>query len=62
MFPKTFRFSSTILLTLTLTACATNPTGGVNFVTMSEKRELDMGKEEHGKLLKTSPVYHNDKL
>lgn len=45
-----------------LAGCASNPTGGSNFVLMSEKRELEVGKEEHEKLVKASPLYQNAKL
>ena len=53
---------SALLLSLLLSACATNPTGGTNFVLMSEKRELEVGKEEHEKLMKTAPVYQDAKM
>lgn len=47
---------------LALGGCASNPTGGSNFVLMSEKRELEVGKEEHEKLLKDAQVYQDAKL
>lgn len=47
---------------LALGACASNPTGGANFVLMSENRELEIGKEEHEKLLKNAQVYQDAKL
>lgn len=51
-----------LLAALLLAGCAANPTGGANFVLMSEKRELEIGKEEHEKLLKNSQVYQDAKL
>lgn len=51
-----------LLLCLALGSCATNPTGGANFVLMSEKSELELGLQEHEKLLKSSQVYHDAKL
>jgi len=49
-------------LALILGACAANPTGGVDFVTTSEKRELEIGKEEHDKLIANTPVYSDARL
>ncbi len=47
----------------TLISCAVNPaTGGPNLVLMSEKREIEIGKEEHEKVLSSMPVYHDEKL
>lgn len=56
------RLIQALLLITTLSACASNPTGGSNFVLISEKKELEIGKEEHEKILKTVPVYHDEKL
>ena len=50
------------LAALLLASCASNPTGGTNFVLMSEKKELEVGKEEADKLLKNTPIYHDAKL
>lgn len=47
---------------LLLGACAANPTGGTNFVLMTEKRELEIGKEEHEKMMKSVPIYRDAKL
>jgi len=49
-------------LLLTLGSCASNPTGGADFVLMSERRELEIGKEEHEKLIKQAPIYQNERL
>jgi predicted Zn-dependent protease len=49
-------------LAFLLAACASNPTGGSNFVLMTEKRELEIGKEEHEKLMQTAPIYNDAKL
>jgi len=54
--------SRSLLMALLLAGCAANPTGGANFVLMSEKRELEIGKEEHEKLLQNSQVYQDAKL
>jgi len=59
---------STVVSTLglvclfTLGSCASNPTGGANFVLMSEKRELEVGKEEHEKLMNSAQVYQDEEL
>ena len=45
-----------------LGACAANPTGGVDFVTMSESRELELGTELHQQILKETPVYQDQQL
>jgi predicted Zn-dependent protease len=47
---------------LALGGCASNPTGGTDFVLMSEKRELEVGKEENDKLLEKAPIYQDAKL
>ncbi len=53
---------ASLLLALLLGSCASNPTGGANFVLMSEKSELETGRTEHEKLLKSSQIYHDAKL
>ncbi|MFL2840677.1 MAG: M48 family metalloprotease [Pseudohongiellaceae bacterium] len=45
-----------------LTSCATNPTGGVDFVTMSESREIELGTELNQQILQESPVYQDQQL
>ena len=47
---------------LALQGCASNPTGGANFVLMSERRELEVGKEEHEKLMTSAQVYQDEAL
>jgi predicted Zn-dependent protease len=54
--------SGALALALLLGACASNPTGGANFVLMTEKRELEIGKEEHEKIMKSVPVYRDAEL
>ena len=54
--------SGSLLVALLLGGCASNPTGGANFVLMSENRELEIGKEEHEKLMKSSQVYQDARL
>lgn len=51
-----------LALLTTLGACAANPTGGANFVLMSERAELDKGKELHEEMLKETPVYQDPAL
>jgi predicted Zn-dependent protease len=45
-----------------LAACASNPTGGTDFVLMSEKSELEKGKELHEETIKEQAVYHDEEL
>jgi predicted Zn-dependent protease len=47
---------------LALGACASNPTGGTNFVLMSERSELEKGKELHEELLKEQQIYQDELL
>ncbi len=51
-------FSSACLLA----ACASNPTGGVDFVTMSESREIELGTELNQQILQESPIYQDQDL
>lgn len=48
--------------TTLLNACASNPTGGTNFVLMSERAELEKGKELHEELLQKQIVYQDAAL
>lgn len=49
--------------TLLLSACAVNPaTGRGNLVTMSERRELEIGREEHEKIMASIRVYDDEQL
>tara|TARA_R100001377_G_scaffold72779_1_gene48652 strand:- start:1026 stop:2504 length:1479 start_codon:yes stop_codon:yes gene_type:complete len=48
---------------LLLSACAINPaTGQANIVTMSEKRELEIGAEEHEKVMQSMALLTDDEL
>jgi predicted Zn-dependent protease len=48
---------------LCINSCAVNPaTGTPDLVFMSESDEIAMGKEMHEKLLKSVPIYQDDKL
>lgn len=50
-------------LVTVLPSCAVNPaTGQANIVTMSEKRELEVGAEEHAKVLSSMPLVEDAKL
>jgi len=45
-----------------LSACAVNPTGGVDFVTMSESREIELGTELHEQMQQETPLYRDQDL
>lgn len=45
-----------------LASCAANPTGGTDFVLMTEKSELEKGKELHEEMIKEQPVYQDAEL
>jgi predicted Zn-dependent protease len=47
---------------MVLSACAVNPTGGVDFVTMSESREIELGTELHEKMQQETPLYRDQGL
>jgi len=52
-----------LILTSIICGCAVNPaTGTPDLVFMSESKELEMGKEMHEKLMKSMPIYQDDKL
>ncbi len=45
-----------------LAACAANPTGGFDFVTMSESREIELGTEMHQQILQEMPVLQDQQM
>lgn len=45
-----------------ISSCAVNPTGGIDFVTMSESREIELGTEMHQQILQENPVYQDQQL
>jgi predicted Zn-dependent protease len=45
-----------------LTSCAANPTGGFDFVTMSESREIELGTEMHQQILQEMPVLQDQQM
>ena len=45
-----------------VTACASNPTGGANFVLMSESTEIEKGRELHQEMLNQNQVYNDAEL
>lgn len=50
-------------LALSLVSCSMNPaTGSPDFVLMSESAEIEMGQEMHQKLIKSMPIYQDEKL
>jgi predicted Zn-dependent protease len=52
----------TLVLAATLSSCAMNPTGGADFVLMSESSEIKRGKEEHAKIIESQPIYKDAEL
>ncbi|MEK9649132.1 MAG: M48 family metalloprotease, partial [Gammaproteobacteria bacterium] len=50
------------LVTTFLVACASNPTGGANFVLMSENAEIEKGRELHEEMLQQNPIYQDGEL
>lgn len=61
-FHKAF-YLSFIILSFLLVGCSTNPvTGGQDFVMMSEKQELELGRKYHKEILKQYTIYNNPKL
>ncbi|MGI9250125.1 MAG: M48 family metalloprotease [Pseudohongiellaceae bacterium] len=52
-----------VMLLPLLSSCAVNPaTGTPNLVTMSEKREMEIGKEEHDKIMTNTRVVEDEEL
>jgi len=49
-------------VSLLLSACAGNPTGGANFVLMSENAEIEKGRELHQEMLNQNPIYNDPDL
>lgn len=47
---------------LLIAGCAANPTGGADFVLMTERAELEKGKELHAEMLQEQQVYQNAEL
>lgn len=45
-----------------LYSCASNPTGGANFVLMSENAEIEKGRELHQEMLNQNPIYDDPEL
>lgn len=56
------RLSGLVGVSLLLAACASNPTGGANFVLMSESAEIEKGKELHEEMIKQNPIYTDPEL
>ena len=56
------RLFFTLSLSFFLTACAGNPTGGANFVLMSESAEIEKGRELHAEMLQQNPIYQDPEL
>jgi len=64
---KIKRLAQVLLLFISIvslvTSCAMNPaTGTPDFVFMSESEEIRKGKEMHEKMLKSMPIYQDEKL
>lgn len=47
---------------LLLNACASNPTGGTDFVLMSESSEISKGEELHQEFLQQNAIYNDEDL
>lgn len=61
--PRSFLLLLTGLALLMLGGCAINPASGLpNLVFMSEDKELNIGRELHGKILESTPVYQDAQL
>ncbi|MCB1665462.1 MAG: M48 family metalloprotease [Pseudomonadales bacterium] len=62
-FPRAASLLALVALAAVLPSCAVNPaTGQANIVTMTEKRELEIGAEEHAKVLSSMPLVEDAKL
>jgi predicted Zn-dependent protease len=59
---KLLRSVLVIAIAFVLSACAGNPTGGANFVLMSESAELKKGRELHAEMLQQNPIYQDLEL
>lgn len=52
-----------LIVLMSVSSCAINPaTGGANLVLMSEKREVELGQEEHEKVLTTMAIFNDEEL
>lgn len=61
--PKAKIFLTGVIFLAILSSCAVNPaTGGTNLVLMSEKREKEIGLEEHEKVLASMALLEDEKL
>jgi len=61
--PRLRTFSAALAALLVLESCAVNPaTGQGNLVMMSEKREMEIGLEEHNKVMQTMSVVKDEEL
>jgi len=48
---------------LCVSSCSINPaTGGADIVTMSEEKEIRIGREMHEKILESTPIYQSEEL
>jgi predicted Zn-dependent protease len=54
-------FSATVI-SAALASCAGNPTGGANFVLMSENTEIEKGRELHQEMLQQNQIYEDPEL
>lgn len=58
-----YLFSLILSVVLLNTGCSTNPvTGEQDFVTISEEKEIAMGRQAHGQVLKQYSLYENQEL
>lgn len=54
--------ATVVCMSLFLVACASNPTGGANFVLMSENSEIEKGRELHQEMIRQNPIYEDPEL
>jgi len=63
MKPRFLRlFFTASVISVALASCAGNPTGGANFVLMSESSEIEKGKELHQEMLEQNQIYEDPEL
>ena len=63
MKPRFLRlFFAASVVSVALASCAGNPTGGANFVLMSESSEIEKGKELHQEMLEQNQIYEDPEL
>ncbi|GLS27664.1 M48 family metalloprotease [Marinibactrum halimedae] len=63
LFRKTLALTTILFSSLHITSCSINPaTGGIDTVTMSESREIKLGKKLHEEMMEKIPTYDDEEL